>query len=133
MTHEVTIISDDCRIEVGNKVTLAGIYDEAIVSRSMPIRLLKLSFYQRWSEFVDVQSVTLAIRGSAIGDLEHRATAKPVKPPKKTTYARLIFAIGPIDLMNEGTLNFQTFINDESEPRHTHSISVRTDPNLKLE
>jgi|SRR6266851_5099031 hypothetical protein len=134
MKHEVTIISDDCRIEVGNKVTLAGIYDEAIIFRNLPTRILKLSFYQRWSEFLTVEKIIIVIRGSAIGSLEHRTEVKP--PPssaKKLGSARIIFSIGPLDFLNEGTLEFQTFLNDESEPRHAHQLSVRTDPNLKLD
>jgi hypothetical protein len=133
MKHEVTIISDDCRIEVGNKITLAGIYDEAIVFRSLPARLLKLSFYQRWADFYDVEKVTIALRGSAIGDLDLRAEAKPSQPLKKGGHARIMIAIGPLDVLNQGTLEFQTFMNDESEPQHTHQIFVRTDPHLKIE
>ena len=132
MKHEVTIISDDCRFEVGNKVSLEGIYDEAIVFRSLPTRLLKLSFYQRWSDFVDVEKVTVVIRGSAIGNLELRPEAKPPPGSKRIGTARIMFIIGPIDFLSEGTLEFQTFLNDESQPRHTHLLSVRTDPNLNF-
>lgn len=133
MKHEVTIISDDCRVEVGNKVSLMGIYDEAIVFRTLPIRLLKLAFYQRWSEVVGIRKVTIMVRGSAIGNLELRAEAKPVSSLKKTERARVMATIGPLDFLSEGILDFQTFFNDDSEPRHSYQISVRTDPNLKLE
>ncbi|SRR6266851_1922790 len=134
MKHEVTIISDDCRIEVGNKVTLAGIYDEAIIFRNLPTRLLKLSFYQRWSEFPIAEKIIILIRGSAIGNLELRSEVKPPSSaPKKPSPARIIFSIGPIDFLNEGTLEFQTFLNDEPNPQHTHQLSIRTDPNLKFD
>jgi hypothetical protein len=134
MRHEVTIISDDCRFEVGNKVSLSGIYDEAIVFRSLPARVLKLSFYQRWSEFATAEKITIAIRGSAIGNLEFRPEARPLAHAKRTGSegnARIVFGIGPIDFLSEGIIEFQTFINDESEPRHAHQLSVRTDPNVK--
>ncbi len=133
MKHEVTIISDDCRVEVGNKITLAEIYDEAIVFRSQPSRLLKLSFYQRWADFYDIERVTIALRGSAIGDADLRAEAKPSAHLKKTGFARIMVIIGPLDILNQGTLEFRTFVNNESEPQHTHEISVRTDPTLKLD
>jgi hypothetical protein len=133
MKHEVTIISDDCRAEVGNKVTLAGIYDEAIVFRSLPARVLKLSLYQRWADFHDVKKVIVGLRGSAIGDLDLRAEAKPSQPLKKSGHARIMVTIGPLDILNQGTLEFRTFINDASEPEHTHQISIRTDPTLNLE
>ena|SRR5712692_381036 len=133
MKHEVTIISDDCRIEVGNKVSLEGIYDEAIIFRSLPSRLLKLAFYQRWLDFPTPEKVVIAVRGSALDDREIRFDVKPSSRSKQTGSARIIAIIGPIDFMKEGTLEFQIFLNDETKPLHSQQISVRTDPNLKLE
>jgi hypothetical protein len=132
MKHAVTIISDDCRLEVGNKVTLAGIYEEAIILRSLPVRLLKVSFYQRWSDFFDVEKVRILIRGSAIGETEIRAEAKPITSLKQTGNGRIILAVGPLDLLNQGTLEFHTFINDDLEASHMHQISVQADPNFKI-
>lgn len=133
MKPEVTIISDDCRIEVGNKVSLLGIYDEAIIFRTLPARLLKLSFYQRWTELPDAEKVTISIRGSALADQEFRVEAKPSTPPKRQNKSRIVILFGPIVFMTEGTLEFHTFLNDESEPVHSHQLSIRTDPDLKLQ
>lgn len=134
MKHEVTIISDDCRIELGNKVSLQGIYDEAIVFKSLPARMLKLSFYQRWLDFPTPEKVVLSIRGSALADQELRSEAKPPEGrPRHPGPTRITVAIGPIDFLREGTLEFRTFLNDQTEPLHVHTLTVRTDPTLKLE
>jgi hypothetical protein len=133
MKPEVTIISDDCRLEVGNKVSLEGIYDEAIVFRTLPARLLKLAFYQRWIDFPAVEKVVVVIRGSAVGPQEYRFEARPSAPLKKTRTARVLAVLGPIDFISEGGLEFHTFFNDEAEPQHSHQLSVRTDPSLKID
>ena len=132
MKPEVTIISDDCRIEVGNKVSLSGIYDDAIIFRTLPARLLKLSFYQRWTELPITEKVTISIRGSALGDQEFRVEAKPSAPPKKQNKVRIVILLGPILFMTAGTLEFHTFLDDQSEPLYSHQLSIRTDPDLKL-
>src|SRR5690242_16585044 len=110
MKHEVTIISDDLRQEFGNKITLAGVYDYAIVFQSLPARMLKLSFYQKWTECSDIRKVTILVRGSAItGEL--RADAKKASSGRTTDHARIMLTLGPIDFVKEGTLEFQTFVN----------------------
>jgi hypothetical protein len=133
MKHEVTIISDDLRFETGNKITLAGLYDEAMVFKSLPSRVLKLAFYQRWSEFTDIKKVTIVIKGSAIG-AELRSNARPLHPAAQATKrSRILASVGPIDFLNSGTLEFLTFVNDESKPSYSHAIDVRVDPNLNIE
>ncbi len=134
MRHEVTIISDDFRFEIGNKVTLAGVYDEAIVFTNLPSRLLKLAFYQRWLDVVDMRTVRIEVRGSAIGDLSLYAEAKPTTetPRHQPHNARITIALGPLDFLNVGTLEFLTFFNDDPSPRHIHQLDIRVDPTLKL-
>ena len=133
MRHEVTIISDDCRLEVGNKISLSGIYDEAIVFRSLPARVLKLCLYQRWSDFPTPEIVTIIVRGAPIGDLELRGEAKPSAPPKAGLQARIMAAFGPIDFISDGTLSFGTLLGNDQEPIYVHKLSVRIDPNLKID
>jgi hypothetical protein len=132
MKHQVTIISDDCRIEVGNKVSLLGIYDEAIVFKNLPSRLLKLAFYQRWTDFPASEKVVISIRGSALGDQEFSFDAMPANRPKPATPARITAIMGPIDFLREGDVEFRTFLNNEKEPSHSHKIEVKTDPTSKL-
>lgn len=134
MKHEVTIISDDIRVEVGNKVSLAGIYDEAIVFKNLPARLLKLAFYQRWLDFPNPEKVFIVVRGSALNDQELRFEAKP--PPDRLMHpapARITLVFGPLDFLQEGVMEFRTFLDDQKEPIYSHHIAIRTDPHMKFE
>lgn len=134
MKHEVTIISDDIRMEVGNKVSLAGIYDQAIVFKSLPARLLKLAFYQRWLDFSNPERVFIVVRGSALNDQELRFEVKPLSGRSAhPAPARIILAFGPFDFLREGTLEFKTFLDDHKEPIYSHQIAIRTDPHMKFE
>jgi hypothetical protein len=134
MRHEVTFISDDVRFEVGKKITLAGLYDEAIIFRSLPSRILKLAVYQRWRDIIDVQKVVIEIRGSAMGDVAFRVEGKPTAHSSKEPHpARITLQLGPIDFLKEGEIEFLTFFNDDPEPRHNHKLAIRVDANLNLD
>jgi hypothetical protein len=135
MRHEVTIISDDFRVEAGKKLTLVGIYDQAILFPQLPSRLLKLAFFQRWQEATGIEKVIVEIRGSALGDLfslraEGRATERPPEDGSPRP-ARISLVFGPIDFLRPGRIEFRTFFNDEIEPKHTHELDIRADSSIK--
>jgi hypothetical protein len=134
MRHEVTIIGDDIRIEVGNKLTLVGIYDEAILFPELPARLLKLAFYQRWFEVsdVDLKKVLVELAGPAIGELVLRAEARPAtRPTAGLQSIRIIVTFGPVDFLREGEIEFVTYFNDEPAVHPRRKLTVGVDPNLR--
>jgi hypothetical protein len=132
MRHEVTFISDDLRFEVGKKITLAGLYDEAMIFQALPTRVLKLSMYQRWVDATDIRKVVIEVRGSAIGDIAVRAEGKPTSPPSKELHsARISMIFGPIDFLKEGEIEFLTFFDDDPTPQYNHKLAIRIDPNSK--
>jgi hypothetical protein len=133
MRHEVTIIGDDIRVEVGNKITLVGIYDEAILFRELPARLLKLAFYQRWLEMsADLKKVLVVLAGPAIGELVLRAEARPEsRPPAGLHQIRIMLTFGPLDFLREGEIEFVTYFNDEQDVHHRRKLTVGIDPNLR--
>src|SRR5271170_48988 len=122
MRHEVTFISDDVRFEVGKKITLAGIYDEAIVFSALPSRILKLAIYQRWLDTTDIWKVVIEVRGSAIGDRALRVGKPTAIPSKEPHPARITLVFGSIDFLREGEIEFVTFFNDDPEPQHNHKL-----------
>lgn len=134
MRHEVTIISDDFRVEAGRKLTLVGIYDEAILFPQLPSRLLKLSFFQRWQDTTGIEKVEIEIRGSAIGDLTLRSEGRPTEPMSKREQrrgVRIALVFGPIDFVKAGKIEFRTFFNESPQPSHAHSLEIRADSSLK--
>ncbi len=47
--HEITLIADDSRVEMSNKISLIGIYGNDIICESVPATLSKLCFWTRIS------------------------------------------------------------------------------------
>jgi len=134
MRHEVTIISDDVRVEAGKKLTLVGIYDQAILFPGLPSRLLKLSFFQRWLDTTGIEKVVLEIRGSALGEATIRMEGRPTETIPKNEQerpVRIALTFGPIDFVRSGDIEFRTFFNESLQPSHTHTLEVRVDASLK--
>ena len=133
MEHEVTFISDDIRHELGQKISLLGLYDRAIVFKSLPARLLKICVYQRWTDAVSISSAMIEFRGAPVGAGTYRVIGKSSEPePHGPHGARILLAFGPIDFVKEGKLEVVTYFNEESAARHVHEIEIRVDPNLKI-
>lgn len=128
MLHQVTIICDDIREEMGNKLSLMGLYDESILVDSIPARLAKLCMFQRWTELdPPPERVKIELRGDAIGKtFVATAEASPEKFDKSKSRAQLLIRFAPVDLTSEGTLEFRTFLANSDSPTHTHTVEVRT-------
>ncbi len=134
MNHELTIISDDLRHELGNKFTLAGIYEEAIVFPQLPSRILKLAFYQRWLDISNLRKVRVELRGSAMGETVLRAEARPTEQqPDKPHPVRIYIFFGPLDFLKEGAIEFHTFFSDDTKPHWVHQLGVKVDPNIRTQ
>jgi hypothetical protein len=134
MRHEATFISDDIRFEAGHKISLLGLYEQSIVFQSLPARLLKLSFYQRWLEVSHLTRVRLEVRGVSLGNTVIQIEGKSMeKEESKVPHAiRITLTFGPIDMLKVGKVEFLTFFDDESSPSHKHELEVLVDPDLKI-
>jgi hypothetical protein len=133
MQHDLTIICDDIRQEVGRKVSLIGIYDEAVIVAKVPARLAKLCVYQRWIGTDQPRSFRLEVKGPSITttfiavgqrDDEHYNPA--------VTRAQLTVVFSPFDILTSGECQFITYLDDNNAPSHVHHFEVRLDPNLKM-
>lgn len=131
MQHDLTIICDDIRQEVGRKLSLIGIYDEAIIVRKVPARLAKLCIYQRWKGSDQPRSFRLEVKGSALPatfaavgtrDEEHYNPA--------VTRAQLMVAFAPFDIVAAGECQFITYLGEAENPSHIQDFEIRVDPNL---
>jgi hypothetical protein len=133
MRHQVTFISDDIRSEVGNKVSLVGIYDCAIIFPRLPARLLKLGLFQSWTEVESISKVFLEVRGSALGNTTLKVEAKRTEEQPETPHSiRLALTFGPLDILEPGVLEFHTYFNDQVHGEYVHKLEVSVDPSLKL-
>ncbi|MDO8432837.1 MAG: hypothetical protein Q7S58_10570 [Candidatus Binatus sp.] len=134
MQHDFTIICEDIRQEIGRKLSLMGMYDEAIIFKRVPARLAKLCMYQRWSGSDQPQKARVLLRGSALSgsfvahgarDLEH------YNPDVKRANVMIVFA--PLDVVDVGEIELVTYFDESDLPSHTHRIEIRVDPDLRLE
>ncbi|MGO9603653.1 MAG: hypothetical protein ACLQAT_09695 [Candidatus Binataceae bacterium] len=137
MHLEVSIICDDIRTEEGHKLSLMGIYDEALLLAQIPGKLLKLSLYQRWRDVPRGATVKVELRGNALPG-PSRLEAKADTPAKgkeanedaaaetPTMGVSLLIGFGPLDIIAEGYLEFVTFWEGGSSPSHVHRMRVST-------
>jgi len=140
MKHLITLICDDIRSEIGNKISIIGIFDEAILPQNIPGRLPKLCLYQLWEAdrdiFKEAERMRIEVRGSALaGAYSVLAIApdEPVATPGEAPAsvkkrARLMLTFSPVEIVSEGELEFATYVKDAEEPEHVHKLSVRRAP-----
>src|ERR1700685_4204819 len=132
MQHDLTIICDDVRHELGHKITLVGMYDEAIIVAKFPARIAKLCIFQRWKGTDQPSSFRLEVKGNALGRtvaVEGRRDEAAYNP--KATHAQLTVSLSPFDAISAGECEFVTYLGGDSNPSHVHRIEFRLDPNAR--
>jgi hypothetical protein len=135
MRHEITIICDDIRQESGRKISLMGMYDEAVVVKQIPVRLAKICIFQRWadSNLKPGEKVRLEVVGNAIpGPVAIECQADPEHFSRAATKAQILVALAPFDILKGGEIEFLTYLPDSEEVAHRHKLEVRIDPDLAL-
>jgi hypothetical protein len=132
MQHVLTIICDDIRLELGRKISLMGIYDEAIVFKRVPARIAKLCMFQRWDGWNQPEKVRIQIRGTALSGIfsaEGGREKDHFNPDIKR--ARVMIAFAPFDVVDVGDVEFLTYFGDIEQPAYSHRIEIRVDPNME--
>jgi len=124
MRHLYTLICDDLRSEVGQKVSLMGVYNEEITLSAIPSRLPKLSIFQRWVESPTLEKVDVELRGTCL-DTPIRVTGRRHEDQGGRTSVQIMLPFFGLAIVREGTLEFATYINDDTEPRYVHALRVK--------
>ena len=142
MKHLITLICDDIRSEIGNKISLVGIFDEAILPQNIPARLPKLCLYQLWEAdkdiFIEAEKLRIEVRGTALASIYSIEAVAPKRPDhaldrasktkspgENTKRGRLMLTFSPVEIVSEGELEFATYVKDSKEPIHVHKVGVR--------
>lgn len=127
-----TIICDDVRRELSNKVSLLGVYNEDIVFDQLPATIEKLYIFQRWNNVPDDANFIFRINigkrelpelkiGKKYGNLE--------PGPEPTPRWNIILGIGNLLFDNEGDLIIKTFLGEKSKkPIHREKLSIKLRP-----
>ena len=121
MQHVSTHICDDVREERGNKLSLMGLYDEAILFPKLPVRREPW----RGAHLRDARTVKIEIDGTAL-DKPHRVEARVDYAPGESRKEKLQIAIAlsPLAFAQEGTLVISTYFNGASRPSHVHTLQI---------
>jgi hypothetical protein len=132
MRHDLTIICDDLRQEIGRKLSFMGVYDEAIVFKTLPARVQKIALYQRWSGEDQPGQMRIELTGSAITGTFSAVVMASHEARPEARRANVLVAFAPVDVVETGVMEFRTYLGNDDRPSHTHSIEVRIEPDLKL-
>lgn len=135
MRHEVTIICDDIRQEIGNKISLMGLYDDAVVVKRFPARLPKICIFQRWGDAKLGRRER--IRVELVGSPLSQPVSANCEPDQKhfseaATKAQVLLSLAPFDLIKTGEIEFVTYFGESREAAHRHRIEIRSDPDLDV-
>jgi len=134
MRHEITIICDDIRREIGNKISLMGLYDDAIVIKQAPARLSKLCVFQRWMEsnLGREDTIRFQVSGTAlVSPVYASCKPEPAHFDPRATKAQLILVFAPFDIVRPGYVEFVTFLKESDEPSYRYRLDVRIDTDIK--
>jgi hypothetical protein len=117
-----TIICEDIRPEMGNKVTLAGVFGEELVLPQVPFQLPSLAIMQRWrltNEEVDRGVGQFAYELEWPGHKRNRFPPHQMPPQKgvNLTTMSFVFKFVGLVLPAAGEYTFRTYLND----REVHS------------
>jgi hypothetical protein len=131
MQHDLTIICEDIRRELGRKISLIGIYDEAIIFKRVPARMAKLCMFQRWSGSDQPEKIRIQIQGSALpGAFSAEAERDRAHFDPDARRSNLMIAFAPFDVVDVGEVEFLTYFGDTEQPSHSHRIEIRIDPDM---
>lgn len=123
----IAILCDDVREEIGNKISLMGIYDDNIVLPVLPAVLPKLCIYINMidvSKDVTAFKVKVSVPGKD-SPIEFNIPAQVNHDvPKKN--ARIMIALSPFKVTKIGEAKIELMVNEEMESLVVHKFSIMT-------
>jgi len=132
--HVSTIICDDVRRELSNKVSLIGVYNDDLVFDQFPAKIERLYFFQRWSNVAADTSFIFRIKFGKIELPEIKIGMEygTIDAGQEITPKwNIILGIGNLLFDKEGDLILQTFlVGGSKKPIHREKVSVKLRSNL---
>jgi hypothetical protein len=135
MRHEITIVCDDIRRETGNKISLMGLYDDAIVHKEFPASLAKLCIFQRWidTSLKKTDIIRLELIGGPLQEpISAECRLDPEHYSPAATKLQVTVALAPFFILKPGEIELVTYFAGSDEVAHRHKLEIRADPNLKV-
>ncbi|HOQ43538.1 MAG TPA: hypothetical protein PK178_15360 [Smithellaceae bacterium] len=119
-----TILCDDIRQEIGNKISLMGIYSKEIVVPSIPFVFPRLCL---WLTAKDIKREIADLKVVVTTPQNEPITNDLPAPPHQEVPQdiQMGITIAPIKVNGEGEAKIEIFQKTESKPLITHYFSLR--------
>jgi hypothetical protein len=125
-----SIVCDDIRVEIGNKPSFMGIYDEGIFVPEIPFSFAKLCLAQRYEEEAEINEnyrLSVVLAGPK---LKIEATLEVQKKPTRVVSVYVGFA--GVKIIEEGDYRFETCRSGNEVPFIVKAFYIRLNPGLKI-
>lgn len=111
---EYSIICDDIRQEIGNKLTFVGTYQDQIIVSQLPCTLPKLCFFVQYEDIMAGDKFSLELTGPS-----NKMIDKPINISVPTGHKvgkmRLFGIFSPVKFEKEGSYSLRITVNDNKE------------------
>jgi len=118
-----SIVCDDIREEINNKVSLMGVYGKEIIFNQLPAILPKLYFLimiEDVSKKFSEVTLTLKLPGS-----KTQIFKRPTPPKLKTGLnLNLIFGFSPFKVEKAGEARFEVRVGDSKRTNYVHKLGI---------
>jgi len=126
----ISIVCDDIRTEVGKKLSLIGIFDQAILVAAFPHFFPKLCLFQKWEGLKDAKEMKIELSGEGITPLTMEMKMDP-KHAKKTGRTNIVVSFVALEIPKSTILKFKTYFDEKPQPAHELEISVEESKDFK--
>jgi len=120
---EYSIICDDIRQEIGNKMTFVGVYQDLIIVQQIPVALPKLCFYVQYKDIRAGDQFKLKL-----ADPSDKIMEKPIEitvPAKqKPGKMRIFGAFSPLKIEEAGQYTLTIIVNGNKQKKQEINFEV---------
>ena len=120
---EYVIICDDIREEIGNKLTLVGVYAESIQVSKVPYSFPKLCFFIQYRDITSGDRFSIELKdptGKRIG----KTINGILQPEKRVDKLRLLGIYSPLKMEQEGSYSLTITFNEDEKNKKEISFNV---------
>ena len=118
------LLCDDVRNEVGNKLSVMGIYGPELWLGKIPALMPKLCFVVML-EHIERSFVSAKARVSMPGNDPVELPIQALPGPQPGSNHTIIVALAPAKIGQEGRARFELFLENEATPQVVHEFLIR--------
>lgn len=118
-----TFVCDDVRRELGNKLSIMGLYGLSIGVPSFPWHASVLWIVQRWTDLPEPTTVRFQITLPGIHEPLIQSM-EMVEPTPALNVRNLLMKLEAVQVPERGEMTVETYFGESSEPSHSHIIMI---------